>query len=71
MARSDAKNNDIRSLWLTCSGFLKNDTIQNSTIAPLMRRSVTTNGVIEPPAMITLEIGDSSPHIAFAPSMEA
>ena len=71
MAKSDAKNNVTISWWLTCSGFWKRDTIQNRTIAPPIRKSLTTNGVTAPPAIIVLVTGDIIPHIVFAPSMEA
>ena len=71
MARSEAKNKVAKSLWLTCSGLLKKDAAQNRTIAPPMRKSVTTRGVIAPLAMMTLEMGDNNPHIALAPNMEA
>ena len=47
------------------------EVIQKSTIAPPIRKSVTTRGVTAPPNMINLDMGDISPHMAFAPNMAA
>lgn len=50
---------------------LLKEAIQSNTMAPPMRRSVTTSEVTAPLAISNLERGDISPRIVFAPSMEA
>ena len=66
MASNEATNNLAMSLWSTCSGFLKNERIQNKIIAPNTRKSVTTSGVTMPPSITNLAIGDIKPQMEFS-----
>ena len=70
MASSDAPNSRARSRGATCSGFMNSDTIQNITIAPNMRRSVTTNGETMPPIITIFAIGDINPQMVLAANIE-
>ena len=71
IANNEAPNNLAISLWLTCSGFWKKEAIQNRIMAPPMRKSVITMGVMVPPNIRDFETGDINPHMAFAPNIEA
>ena len=70
MASNEAPSSLAMSLWCTCSGFWKKETSQKSTMAPKMRRSVSTSGLMRPPAMTIFATGDMSPHMALAASIE-
>lgn len=71
MAMRKAAKRERRSRALTCSDLVKDEAARKSNMAPATRSSVTTKGVTRLPAMTILEMGDMSPHMVLAPSIEA
>ena len=70
MASREAAKSFNMSFGATRSGLKQNETSQKRIMAPPMRSSETTSGVIAPPIMMYLATGDIRPHMTLAPSME-